>query len=150
MTACNEQGRQWTERVTERLAAAGHRRGGARRELLELMAEQRCALSALEIEDRLAAGPRRVSRASIYRILEELEEAGAVQRVEVGSGIARYEPLGLGHHHHHHLVCDNCGSLQPFTDEGLERAVARASQRVSLDVSEHEIVLHGTCRECAA
>jgi Fe2+ or Zn2+ uptake regulation protein len=26
--------------------------------------------------------------------------------------------------------------------------VAQASQRVALNVSEHEIVLHGTCRDC--
>jgi Fur family transcriptional regulator, ferric uptake regulator len=145
-----EDSRTWAQWASGRLADAGHRRGGARAELLELLAEQRCALSALEIEDRLAAGPRRVSRASIYRILEELEEVGIVQRVEVGSGITRYEPVGRGTGHHHHLVCDACGSLEPFTDEGLERAVRAAAQRVPLEVSEHEIVLHGTCRRCAA
>jgi Fur family transcriptional regulator, ferric uptake regulator len=113
------------------------------------MAGQRCALSAFEIEAQLATGPRRVSRASIYRILEQLEEVGAVQRVDVGGGITRYEPLGRDHHHHHHLVCDRCGSLEPFTDEALERAVARVAERVPLEVSEHEIVLHGTCAECS-
>ncbi len=142
--------REWTERAADLLIGAGYRRGGARREVLELLADQRCALSAFEIEDRLAAGPRKVSRASIYRILEELEAVGLVGRVDIGNGITRYEPVGRGHSHHHHLVCDRCGSLEPFTDEGLERAVARAAQRVSLEVSEHEIVLHGTCRTCAS
>ena len=140
---------EWAHWAADRLADAGYRTGGARRELLELMGAQPCALSALEIEDRLAAGPRRVSRASVYRILEQLEEIGLVQRVEVGAGITRYEPVRVDHDHHHHLVCDTCGSLQPFTDEALERAVARASERVDLEVSEHEIVLHGTCRDCA-
>ncbi len=141
--------RSWADWAGDRLADAGYRRGGARRELLELMGAQPCALSAFEIEDRLASGPRRVSRASIYRILEELEANGLVARVEVGAGITRYEPVRDDHDHHHHLVCDSCGSLQPFTDEALEAAVARASQRVDLEVSEHEIVLHGTCRACA-
>ena len=140
---------EWAQWAADQLVAAGFRSGGARRELLELMGTQRCALSALEIEDRLAAGPRRVSRASVYRILEQLEELGLVQRVEVGAGITRFEPIRVDHDHHHHLVCDNCGSLQPFTDEALERAVARASERVDLEVSEHEIVLHGTCPDCA-
>ena len=144
-----DEARRWTQRATDRLVDAGYRRGGARSELLALMADQRCALSAFEIEDRLAAGPRRVSRASIYRILEELEEVGLVVRVDIGNGITRYEAVGRGHGHHHHLVCDRCGSLEPFTDEGLERAVRRASERVPLQVSEHEIVLHGTCRTCA-
>jgi Fur family ferric uptake transcriptional regulator len=148
MADLSDDASSWAERVTDLLADAGHRRGGARRELLELMAGQRCALSAFEIESQLAAGPRRVSRASIYRILEELEETGLVQRVEVGAGITRYEPIRSDHDHHHHLVCDRCGRLEPFTDAALERAVAQASQRVDLNVSEHEIVLHGTCRDC--
>jgi Fur family transcriptional regulator, ferric uptake regulator len=149
VSAVNESTREWIDRAQARLADAGCRRGGARRELLELMADQRCALSALEIEAQLADGSRRVSRASIYRILEELEAVGVVQRVDIGAGITRYEPLGRGHAHHHHLVCDRCGRLEPFVDEGLEQAVQRAARRVPLDVSEHEIVLHGTCAACA-
>ncbi len=150
MADLSDQARDWTERVIDLLSTAGYRRGGARQELLELLARQRCALSAFEIEARLAEGPRRVSRASIYRILEELEAVGAIQRVELGNGITRYEPLHRDRHHHHHLVCDRCGALEPFTDAALERAVARVCERVELDVSEHEVVLHGTCRACAA
>jgi Fur family transcriptional regulator, ferric uptake regulator len=150
MTELGQPVDDWTEWAAQRLADAGHRRGGARRELLELLGAQQCALSAFEIEDRLAAGARRVSRASIYRILEELETVGLVARVEVGNGITRYEPVGRGDGHHHHLVCDRCGNLEPFVDEGLERAVRRAAERVDLEVSEHEIVLHGTCRACAS
>lgn len=139
----------WTEQALQRLAEAGYRRGGARRELLTLMGEQRCALSALEIEDALAAGDRRVSRASVYRILEELEEMHLVQRVDIGAGMTRYEPVRHGRGHHHHLVCDQCGLLQPFADEGLERAIKRLSERVPLSVSEHEVILHGACQNCA-
>lgn len=137
------------ERAIGELADAGYRRGGARRALLMLLSEQTCALSAIEIEQALAAGSRRVSRASIYRILEELEAAGLVQRVAVGPGMARYEPVRQGRGHHHHLVCDSCGRLEPFADEGLERAIKRLSERVPLQVSEHEVVLHGACSACA-
>jgi Fur family transcriptional regulator, ferric uptake regulator len=139
---------RWTGRALEKLADAGYRRGGARRELLELLGGQRCALSALEIEQALAGGSRRVSRASVYRILEELEQIGVVQRVEVGAGISRFEPVRRGRGHHHHLVCDRCGRLEPFSDEALERAIKRLSDRVPLEVSEHEVVLHGACAEC--
>lgn len=140
----------WTEQALHRLAEKGYRSGGARRELLTLMGAQSCALSALEIEEALASGRRRVSRASIYRILEELEAIDLVQKVDVGSGMTRFEPVRGGSGHHHHLVCDNCGRLQPFTDEGLEQAIAKVSQHVPLEVSEHEVVLHGTCESCLA
>lgn len=141
---------RWTEQALERLAEAGYRRGGARREVLSLLSKQRCALSALEIEAALGSGQRRVSRASVYRILEELEAIGIVQRVDIGGGMSRFEPShGHGHGHHHHLVCDRCGRLEPFADEDLERAIRRLEQRVPLQVSEHEVVLHGACAACS-
>jgi len=140
---------QWVGTALERLASAGYRRGGARREVLGLMSEQSCALSAVEIEEALARRQRRVSRASIYRVLEELEQIGMIQRLDIGRGMMRYEPIRHGGGHHHHLVCDRCGRLQPFSDEGLERAIALLSDRVPLAVSEHEVVLRGACDLCA-
>jgi Fur family transcriptional regulator, ferric uptake regulator len=139
----------WVERAEAALAAAGRRRGGARRAVLELLDAEACALTAVEIEDALRGARRRgVSRASVYRVLDELEGLHLVQRVETGQAMIRYEPLRGGEEHHHHLVCDECGVVMPFVDPGLEQAIARLSQTVPLRVSEHEIVLHGACREC--
>jgi Fur family transcriptional regulator, ferric uptake regulator len=143
----------WADQAEAELAGAGHRRGGARRALLELLGGQECALTAQQIEDALRAGQpggRRVSRASIYRILDELESFGLVQRVETGQAMVRYERASGPATHHHHLVCDECGVVMPFSDPALERAIETLSRRVPLDVSEHEIVLHGACRDCAA
>ncbi len=140
----------WAEQAAQGLAQAGYRRGGARRAILNLLDEQVCALTATEIQQELSARKRDVSRASVYRVMEELEEIGLLQRVEVGLGIVRFEPLRHGSGHHHHLVCDRCGRLEPFTDEGLERAIRRASERLPLHVSEHEIVIRGSsCHVCA-
>jgi Fur family transcriptional regulator, ferric uptake regulator len=139
----------WAAQAARALADAGHRRGGARHEILKLLDEQACALSAVEIQDALCARGREVSRASVYRVMEELEGVGCVQRVEVGKGMVRYEAARQGSGHHHHLLCEHCGRLQPFTDEALERAISRLSERVPLRVSEHEIVIRGACRLCA-
>ncbi len=144
------EGPTWAAHASRALSDAGYRRGGARRAILELLDEQPCALSAVEIEQALLARKREVSRASVYRVMDELEEIGLVQRVEIGQGMVRYEPVREGPGHHHHLVCDHCGRLQPFTDDGLERAIRRLSDRVPLRVSEHEIVIHGACETCAA
>ena len=140
----------WVEEALERLANAGYRRGGARRELLQLLGTQTCAISAQEMEAALAGGKRRVSRASVYRILDELEELHMVQRVESGSGTTRYEAVHTSGHHHHHLVCDHCGHLQPFSDEALERAIQQLADRVPLRVTEHEVMLHGACESCSS
>jgi Fur family ferric uptake transcriptional regulator len=142
-------GDDWIDRAEAALAADGRKRGGARRALLELLGRERCALTALEIEDALRReSSRRVSRASVYRILDELDRLRLVQRVETGQAMVRYERVNDRGEHHHHLVCDGCGLVMPFSDPGLERAIRSLSGRVPLAVSEHEIVLHGACRDC--
>jgi Fur family ferric uptake transcriptional regulator len=140
----------WVERAEATLAAAGHKRGGARRAVVELLDGQECALTAVEIEDALRGEQRRVSRASVYRILDELERLHLVQRVETGQAMVRYERVCDREEHHHHLVCDECGVVMPFSDKALESAIETLSERVPLKVSEHEIVLHGSCSDCAA
>jgi Fur family ferric uptake transcriptional regulator len=141
---------RWAEAAAQALADAGYRRGGARRAILELLDEQTCALSAAQIQRELGERNREVSRASVYRVMEELEAIGLLQRVEVGQGLVRYEPARHGPGHHHHLVCDRCGRLEPFTDEGLERAIRRASERLPIEASEHEVVIRGSCDACSA
>jgi Fur family ferric uptake transcriptional regulator len=139
----------WYARARRTLTASGYRRGGAREEVLALLDAQECGRSAIEIEDALRSQcARPVSRASVYRILEQLTALGLVTRIDVGSGTARYEAVRGGSGHHHHLVCDVCGTLTPFTDEALERTIRQLSERVEMDVSEHEVVLHGACARC--
>jgi len=140
-------GESWSDRAQRILSDTKHHTGAARRTLLELLDTQPCALSAIEIEDALRAGQRPVGRASIYRILDELERLHLVQKVQVGQAMARYEPIRDAHHHH--LVCDNCGTVMPFTDPDLERAIQKLSRRVPIRVAEHEIVLHGACQACS-
>lgn len=139
----------WTAHARAALDRAGHRRGAARDAVLEHLGSRSCAASALEIEDALRAEGRRVGRASIYRVLDLLHERGLVDRLELGHGLARYEVRHAGGEHHHHLVCDRCGRVQPFSDPPLERAIARAQERVrGFEPRSHEIVLHGACAGC--
>ena len=141
-------GSEWAEHARAVLDQAGHHRGGARDAIIDLLSSQSCALSALEIEDRLRAGERRVARASIYRILELLHERGLVVRLELGGGMTRYELIDPAGAHHHHLLCDSCGTLVPFDDGDLERSIDRLSRRLAFDTHDHEVILRGACAAC--
>jgi Fur family ferric uptake transcriptional regulator len=138
----------WSALATARLAEAGFRRGGARAAVIGLLDRQSCALSAYEIEATLREHGRAVARASVYRILEQLERLGLVTKIEVGQGIARYEPNRPGRGHHHHMVCGRCGGVIPFADPELEATLDRVAERVTFEVAEHDIVLHGACADC--
>jgi Fur family transcriptional regulator, ferric uptake regulator len=142
-------GSSWAAAAAERLTAAGYRRGGARRAVIDLLDKQECALSAIEIEQRLHRSRNHASRASIYRVLEQLEELGLVTRLDLGVGTARFETV-RSERHHHHLLCDDCGDLVPFADDDLEQAIDGVARRLPYQVSGHDVTLHGSCASCSA
>ncbi len=135
----------WAEHATRRLDEAGYRSGAARRQVVELLAGERCAVTALEIDRRLDS----VGRASVYRTLDQLEQLHLVQRVEIGGDAAGYERVDAGEHHHH-LVCEECGRLAPFADRSLERAIEAISRETEFEVAAHDVVLRGRCADCVS
>lgn len=137
----------WAEHAAERLTGAGYRRGGARAAVIECLAADGCARSALEVEEDLRRRERSVGRASVYRVLDELAGLGLLRRVDVGDGVARFERDDLDHHHHH-LVCDRCGQVVPFSDDRLEAAIEGLADRADFAVSAHEVTLRGACAVC--
>jgi Fur family transcriptional regulator, ferric uptake regulator len=135
----------WTDLALTALRRAGFRAGGARRQVVELLGGEPCAVTALEIDRRLDG----VGRASVYRALEQLEMLGLVHRVEVGGEAAAYERRDPDGDHHHHLVCGACGALVPFADERLEQAIESLGEGGGFRVESHEVVLRGSCGPCA-
>ena len=141
----------WVDHAHAGLRAAGLRRGGARRAVVDFLAVQHCCRSAQGDPPRHRGGRGTVGVASVYRALDTLAALGLVQRVDVGDGIARFEPAGGDGDHHHHLVCADCGKVEPFTDEPLERALdAGAAGRLGYEMEQHEVVLRGACGTCRA
>ena len=139
---------EWSDATLATLHRKGLRNGGARRAVIELLGEQDCCLTAQEIFDRLRGSGRRVGIASVYRVLDLLTSEGLLQRIDLGSGISRYEPARSGGHHHHHLVCDSCGKVEAFADGRLEHAIHRLEQTSGYVVAGHDVVLHGACGDC--
>jgi Fur family transcriptional regulator, ferric uptake regulator len=141
----------WAEAANRALRDAGHRAGGARGAVIELLSGQSCCLSAQDISDRLSEGEsRNVGLASVYRALDLLHGMGLVQRVDLGDGNLRYEPVQPDGEHHHHAVCDRCGRVTAFEDDRLESALERLAGRLRHSISAHEVVIHGRCRSCAS
>jgi Fur family ferric uptake transcriptional regulator len=138
----------WSARALDNLQAEGLRNGGARRAVIEHLGAQHCCRSAQEIFDGIRVQGGRVGIASVYRALDQLVDLRLAQRVELGDGVARFEPANPGGEHHHHLVCDDCGKVEPFSDPGLELALERAASRLEVGMRAHEIVLHGNCGDC--
>ncbi|HUC06579.1 MAG TPA: Fur family transcriptional regulator [Solirubrobacterales bacterium] len=139
----------WAEHALAALHEAGYKRGGARTAVVEALAGHSCAVTALDLDEELRRRRPAVGRASVYRALEQLEQLGLVQRLEVTRGTAGYERVAPGGEHHHHAICRDCGRMVPFEDPSLERAIAKLSDELSFEVSDHDVVLRGRCERCA-
>jgi len=138
----------WAEATWNGLLAKGLRQGGARRAIVEALGAQDCCLTAQELLDQLRAADRKVGIASVYRILDLLVSEGYVQKIELGSGTFRYEPIQPGGTMTYEFVADSCGKVEPFEDKSLERALGRVEEHSGYDVSLHDVVLHGACGNC--
>jgi Fur family ferric uptake transcriptional regulator len=133
----------WAGHADEQLREAGYRPGGAGKLVLGYLEAQTCCRGAQEICEALG---RKVGLASVYRMLERLDEHGLLQRIDLGDGIVRYEPVREAHHHH--LVCGECGKVEPFADLRLEQAIEAVEERSGYSVVAHEVVLRGSCADC--
>jgi Fur family ferric uptake transcriptional regulator len=138
----------WSDRALAELQSAGYRRGFARTRVIEFLDAQGCCVSAQELHRELVSRGERVGLASVYRVLEALAEKRLVQRVDLGDGLARFEAMRDGDEHHHHIVCDDCGRIEPFADQRLERALREVEKRSGYSVAGHDVVLRGACSAC--
>ncbi|MBA3422030.1 MAG: transcriptional repressor [Thermoleophilaceae bacterium] len=140
----------WVEHTADALRRAGYRSSGPRMAVVETLGRHDCVLTAGEIADRLRSEGRDVGVATVYRALELLEGLGLLHRLETGEGPTRYEPAHPTGEHHHHLLCERCGHVSAFEDQGVERSLGRLARRLDFRVEGHDLVLRGQCAVCAA
>ena len=90
-------------------------------------------------------------RSTVYRIMAELAEEGAVRRfLEPGDRQATYQYIGDPTCEGHlHMRCARCGSLFHLSDELTTRVRAEIWNADQFSIDNRETVLIGTCADCA-
>jgi Fur family ferric uptake transcriptional regulator len=96
-------------------------------------------------EDVTAAGLS-VSRATVYRTLARLVDAGLLRRLEI-NGRAVYEH-DYGYPQHEHLLCERCGKMIEFQNPALESALREVCAQQQFQMSGHTLIVRGTCADC--
>jgi Fe2+ or Zn2+ uptake regulation protein len=100
--------------------------------------------SAESVHIRAVRDMPSLSLRTVYTILDELEEIGAVRSLDVGTGSKRF---CVNPHRHHHLVCRRCGRI---TDVFVETGPLEVppDQRRGFLITDHEVVFRGICAGC--
>ncbi len=118
-----------------------------RRAVLEEMLEVRGHFDADQLLAIFRRKGRPVSRATLYRTLSRLVEAGLVHKIEMERGQARYEPM-FGRHHHDHMVCVACGRIIEFENRDIERLQEEVCRRKRFNMTGHTPQIRGYCSDC--
>lgn len=125
----------------------------------------------VELAERLPRDD--ADRVTVYRTLTTLLGAGMVHRLDPGDRVFRFalvrplresqtaeaphgpttvERSAANGHGHPHLVCDSCGTVECMQDAQVvvQRPGAAELGAKGFKVTQQEVILHGTCGECAA
>lgn len=104
-------------------------------------------LSAEDVYKVLLMENMDVGLATVYRVLTQFEQAGLLHRNHFETGKAVFE-LNQGSHHDH-LVCLDCGRVEEFYDEEIEKRQQKVAHERGFDIAEHALALYGHCTKTA-
>ena len=85
-----------------------------------------------------------ISRATIYRIISLMVEAGQLIEHNFGQSVKYYEPVH-GKEHHDHMVCTDCGLIQEFHHDDIERLQEAMAEKLGFELIDHSLNLYGKC-----
>jgi Fur family ferric uptake transcriptional regulator len=135
------------ERLREFLRDRGLRMTGEREALLRAALGRRRHFTLEELVEEAVGDDGRASRATVYRGLPILIEAGILQPVLVSDEPRRFE-LALGRRHHDHLLCRRCGRVVEFRSEAIEDLQLKVAARHGFRLTSHVHELMGDCASC--
>jgi Fur family peroxide stress response transcriptional regulator len=129
----------------ETISHSGHRLTPQRREVYNVLLEDRDHPTATEVFLRAKKRVPTISLATVYNCLETLVECGLAKQVNVEREATRYCP-NLSEHGH--FVCDSCGIVSdiPVAKGGALTQLLKVPTGFS--VNHSEITLRGTCPAC--
>lgn len=131
--------------IATRLRAAGLRSTAPRVAVLRALLARAAPVSHADL-----CGAMELDRATIYRNLIDLTEAGLASRIDLGDHVWRFEVKRLVGDHvatHPHFVCSECGEVRCLPDVTV-RIVAGKNAPRSLASKNVAIQLTSRCDDC--
>ena len=112
-----------------------------RKRILEILENERDRhLTADDIYRCLIEAREEIGLATVYRVLNQFETAGLVEKHNFESGQAYYE-LDSGVHHDH-MVCVETGKVVEFISEEIEAAQKKIAAKHGYEIEDHSLVIY--------
>jgi Fur family ferric uptake transcriptional regulator len=119
---------------------------GQQRDMVRFIFSQHHHFDADELMEAMKGGGLDISRATVYRTLAKLVDAGLLRRLEIGTRTV-YEH-DYGYPQHEHLYCQKCGKMIEFQNPALAALIDEVSRAHGFHSTGHSFVIRGTCADC--
>jgi len=86
-----------------------------------------------------------IGLATVYRVLNQFDDAGILTRHHFEGGKSVFELTGANHHDH--LVCLKCGKVVEFEDDIIERRQLDIAKTNGIKLTHHSLYLYGECED---
>jgi Fur family ferric uptake transcriptional regulator len=132
-----------------RLHPAGGKRSSKRERILAVFLTHEGHLSADDLVDLIHREDARISRATVYRTLQWMVDAGIARKVDFGEGRFRFEH-SYRHPRHFHLICKTCNRSSEFLSSDIEALIEEVAAARHFAARQSVLQIYGTCEACRA
>jgi Fur family ferric uptake transcriptional regulator len=129
------------------LRPAGSKRSSKRESILNVFLRHEGHLSADDLYDMVRREDHHISRATVYRALQWMVEAGIARKVDFGEGRFRFEH-SYRHPRHFHLICQTCNRSSEFLSSDIEALIEEIATARDFSARQSVLQIYGTCGEC--
>lgn len=102
-------------------------------------------ISAEDVYKILLEQHEEIGLATVYRVLNQFDDAGIVSRHHFEGGKSVFELSQKKHHDH--LVCLKCGKVVEFEDDVIEERQINIAKKNDIKLTNHSLYLYGECND---
>jgi Fur family transcriptional regulator, ferric uptake regulator len=129
------------------LRPAGGKRSSKRDKIVEVFLREKGHISADDLFERIHRESAGIGRATVYRTLQWMVDAGIARKVDFGEGRSRFEPT-YRHPRHFHLICTTCHSSSEFLSSDIESLMEEIAAARNFAGAQSIVQIYGTCEAC--
>ncbi len=131
----------------DRLRPQGGKRSGKRDQIVNVFLRQEGHLSADDLVDLIRTEDQRISRATVYRTLQWMVDAGIARKVDFGEGRFRFEH-SYRHPRHFHLICKTCNQSSEFLSSEIVALFEEIASARNFTARQSVLQIYGECDDC--
>lgn len=121
----------------------GYRPTNQRRDVVSLLESKEVGFTVEELTEELME----VGRATVYRTVKLLLDAGVLCKVSLADGSPKY--IVARREHHHHTVCVRCDKVEEFRSSTVERVLRTIGADIPGTIVGHRMEIFLVCASCA-